>query len=66
MAAIVSPARVSAKHQSLLHLIGEAPRSGEAVLGKVAVLAQLAGLAARGPLLAIFEEVHWIDSTSLP
>jgi SRSO17 transposase len=35
MAAIVAPARVSAKHQSLLHLVGEAPWSDEAVLGKV-------------------------------
>jgi SRSO17 transposase len=35
MAAIVTPTRVSAKHQSLLHLVGEAPWSDEAVLGKV-------------------------------
>jgi len=33
MAAIVAPTRVSAKHQSLLHLVGEAPWSDEAVLG---------------------------------
>ena len=39
MAAIVSPARVSATHQSLLHLVGEAPWSDEAVLGKVRELA---------------------------
>ena len=32
MAAIVAPARVSAKHQSLLHLVGQAPWSDEAVL----------------------------------
>ena len=31
MAAIVAPARVSAKHQSLLHLVGQAPWSDEAV-----------------------------------
>ena len=30
MAAIVAPARVSAKHQSLLHLVGQAPWSDEA------------------------------------
>jgi SRSO17 transposase len=35
MAAIVAPARVSAKHQSLLHLVGQAPWSDEAVLQKV-------------------------------
>ncbi len=35
MAAIVAPARVSAKHQSLLHLISQAAWSDEAVLAKV-------------------------------
>jgi predicted ATPase/class 3 adenylate cyclase len=30
-----------------------------------ALLAQLQGLAARQPVLAIFEDVHWIDPTSL-
>src|ERR1700682_342669 len=35
MAAIVAPARVSAKHQSLLHLVGQAPWSDEAVLQKI-------------------------------
>src|SRR5674536_30085 len=30
MAAIVAPARVSAKHQSLLHLVGQAPWPDEA------------------------------------
>ena len=30
-----------------------------------ALLAQLDGLAARQPVLAIFEDVHWIDPTSL-
>ena len=34
MAAIVAPARVSAKHQSLLHLVGQAAWSDEAVLAK--------------------------------
>ena len=35
MAAVVSPARVSAQHQSLLHLVGQAPWSDGAVLAKV-------------------------------
>ena len=35
MAAVVAPARVSAEHQSLLHLVGQAPWSDEAVLAKV-------------------------------
>ncbi len=35
MAAIVAPARVSAKHQSLLHLVSQAAWSDVAVLAKV-------------------------------
>ena len=35
MASVVAPARVSAKHQSLLHLVGQAAWSDEALLGKV-------------------------------
>ena len=35
MAAVVAPAHVSAKHQSLLHLVGQAAWSDEAVLAKV-------------------------------
>ena len=35
MAAVVAPSRVSAKHQSLLHLVGQAPWSDEAVLRRV-------------------------------
>src|SRR6266853_679816 len=35
MAAVVAPAHVSAKHQSLLHLVGQAAWSDEAVLTKV-------------------------------
>ena len=34
MAAIIAPARVSAKHQSLLHLVGQAAWSDEAVVAK--------------------------------
>ena len=33
MAAIVAPERTAAKHQSLLHFVGEAPWSGEADQG---------------------------------
>ena len=32
MAAVTEPSRVAAKHQSLLHLVGQAPRSHEAVM----------------------------------
>ena len=35
MAALVAPGRVSAQHQSMLHLVGQAPWSDEAVLAKV-------------------------------
>ena len=35
MAAIVSPARASAEHQSLLHFVGQAAWSGDAMLAKV-------------------------------
>jgi len=35
MAAVVAPSRVSAKHQSLLHLVGQAAWSDAAVLSKV-------------------------------
>jgi SRSO17 transposase len=35
LAAITAPGRVSAQHQSLLHFVGKAPWSDEAVLGKV-------------------------------
>src|ERR1035441_10954948 len=35
MAAVVAPAHVSAKHQSLLHLVGQAAWSDEAVLAQV-------------------------------
>ncbi|MBV8157278.1 MAG: IS701 family transposase [Dyella sp.] len=35
LAAVTAPARVSAKHQSLLHFVGQAPWSDEALLGRV-------------------------------
>ena len=34
MAAVTAPARVAAKHQSLLHFVGNAPWSDAAMLGK--------------------------------
>ncbi len=34
LAALTAPSRVSAQHQSLLHFVGQAPWSDEAVLGK--------------------------------
>jgi len=40
MAAILAPAQVSAKHQSLLHLVGQAAWSDEAVLAKARELVQ--------------------------
>ncbi len=35
LAAVTDPARVSAKHQSLLHFVGQAPWSDEVLLGRV-------------------------------
>ena len=35
LAAITAPSRVSAKHQSLLHFVGQAPWSDEALMGRV-------------------------------
>jgi SRSO17 transposase len=35
LAAVTAPARVSAKHQSLLHFVGQAPWSDAALLGRV-------------------------------
>ena len=35
IAAVTAPARVSAKHQSLLHFVANAPWSNERVLGRV-------------------------------
>ena len=51
MAAIVAPSRVSAKHQSLLHLVGEAPWSDEAILDKVRELV-LPSIERQGPVEA--------------
>jgi hypothetical protein len=51
MAAIVAPARISAKHQSLLHLVGQAPWPDEAVLQKVRELV-LPGIERQGRIEA--------------
>jgi len=59
MAAIVAPTRVSAKHQSLLHLVGEAPWSDEAVLGKVRDLV-LPSMSRQGPI-----EAWIVDDTGI-
>jgi SRSO17 transposase len=51
MAAVVAPAQVSAKHQSLLHLVGQAAWSDEAVLSKVRELV-LPAIEAKGQIEA--------------
>jgi SRSO17 transposase len=60
LAAITAPARVSAQHQSLLHFVGQAPWSDEAVLAKVRELT-LPALEKHGAIAA------WIiDDTGFP
>src|SRR5260370_38697084 len=60
MAAVTAPARVSAQHQSLLHLIGEGGWSDEKVLAKVRKMV-LPTIERHGPITA------WIiDDTSFP
>ena len=60
LAAATAPSRVSAQHQSLLHFVGQAAWSDEAVLAKVRDLV-LPRLERSGPLRA------WIvDDTALP
>ena len=60
IAAMTAPANTSAKHQSLLHFVGKAPWSDEAVLTKVRDRV-LPVLERHGPIRA------WIiDDTSLP
>jgi SRSO17 transposase len=51
MASVVAPGRVSAKHQSLLHLVGQAAWSDEAVSGKVRELV-LPAIEAQGKIEA--------------
>jgi SRSO17 transposase len=60
LAAVTAPARVSAKHQSLLHFVGQAPWSDEALLARVheCVLPQIEQ---HGPI-----EAWIIDDTGFP
>ena len=60
LAAITAPSRVSAQHQSLLHFVGKACWSDEAVLGKVRALT-LPILEKHGPV-----EAFIIDDTGFP
>ena len=52
MAAVVAPARVSAEHQSLLHFVGQASWSDDAMLSKVRELVGPAIEAQGGPIEA--------------
>ena len=52
MAAVVAPSRVSAEHQSLLHFVGQAAWSDEAVLARVRELVLPAMEAQGGPIEA--------------
>jgi len=60
MAAVTAPARVAAQHQSLLHFVGQAPWSDEAVLAKVRALV-LPAVERHGPV-----EAWIIDDTGFP
>jgi SRSO17 transposase len=60
MAAITAPARVAAQHQSLLHVVGQAPWSETAVLTKVRDLV-LPAIERAGPI-----EAWIIDDTGFP
>jgi SRSO17 transposase len=60
MAARTAPARTAAQHQSLLHFVGIAPWSDEAVLAKVRELV-LPALERQGPI-----EAWIIDDTGFP
>jgi SRSO17 transposase len=60
MAAVTAPERTAAQHQSLLHFVGQAPWSDEAVLAKVRELV-LPKLERREPI-----EAWIIDDTSFP
>src|SRR5438132_836118 len=60
MAAVTAPAQVAAKHQSLLHFVGNAPWSDAAMLAKVGELV-LPALERSGPV-----EVWIIDDTGFP
>ena len=60
MAAVTAPAQVAAKHQSLLHFVGNAPWSDAAMLARVGQLV-LPALERSGPI-----EAWIIDDTGFP
>ena len=60
MAAVTEPTRTEAQHQSLLHFVGNAPWSDEAVLSKVRELV-LPSIEVEGPI-----EAWIIDDTAFP
>jgi SRSO17 transposase len=60
LAAATTPARVSQQHQSLLHFVGQAPWSDDAVLAKVRQLT-LPAIESHGPI-----EAWIIDDTGFP
>ena len=60
MAAVTAPAQVAAKHQSLLHFVGNAPWSDTAMLARVGQLV-LPALERSGPI-----EAWIIDDTGFP
>src|ERR1700680_804255 len=60
MAAVTAPAQVAAKHQSLLHFVGNAPWSDVAMLAKVGELV-LPAIERSGPI-----EAWIIDDTGFP
>jgi SRSO17 transposase len=60
MAAVTAPARAAAQHQALLHFVGNAPWSDEAVLAKVRELV-LPSIERNGPI-----EAWIIDDTGFP
>src|SRR4051794_19821928 len=60
IAAVTAPARVAAQHQSLLHVVGQAPWSETAVLTKVRDLV-LPAIERAGPI-----EAWIIDDTGFP
>src|SRR5260221_2123456 len=57
MAAVTAPARVPAQHQSLLHFVGNAAWSDEAVLAKVRALV-LPAVGGRRPIEALIIDGH--------
>ena len=61
LAAVMAPSRVSAKHQSLLHFVGQAPWSDEALMGRVRDWVLPRMIKGGGPITA------WIiDDTGFP